>query len=629
MEKLKRRLSTMFPKNKTIVNIAKRNHQHHMFQNIILSIIITSIMALNMVICAVGITFYQLTTSANTFTLTILFTITLFYGCMILCSLFYLKLTWNEPILRSLHASALTLSEIRQVLVYEAIKNSRFGLLFGLLTGIPLSLISTTIFFSTSEQLPMNKIVLVTISTLPAIAITILSICISILFQASKMRILLTKHNDKKALHIKGKKKRGNKLYRIAWRNIVREKNKVGAIVGFICFGLMIWNTYYTFIYSDQLDRFIDDIISVDFFLTPVDTSSSDTMLSENQYVPESIIEKVESDDHFKEGGRLYYNLDFNAITLKTDKLPKLSNLHNGLDIQTDINGNYFFNLYGADDFIFSQLEIIEGDIDYEKLKSGNYIIYGIEREPRTIYHLGKPCDKLDYFDIGDTITILNNNIPKKYTILAKCIVNHSTCYSSNAFTIGSELTFYLPSFEYLSFKEDHAMRYLWNAKDFSSMEKNLQQYITDETIFYETKDIWKQRNKQDKNVGTHLGVFICIIFVGIGIFNYINTMITSMLSRKKEFALLECIGMTKAQMKRMILYEGIYYFMIITTISLICCIWLALLIMPLHKVFAWNYHFTLTPALIFLPIVFVISIAIPYLSYKIMNRQPILVRIK
>lgn len=50
-------------------------------------------------------------------------------------------------------------------------------------------------------------------------------------------------------------------------------------------------------------------------------------------------------------------------------------------------------------------------------------------------------------------------------------------------------------------------------------------------------------------------------MIIGItGIANFINSVLTSILTRKKEFAMLQSIGMTGKQLKRMLSFERLYY---------------------------------------------------------------------
>ena len=45
-----------------------------------------------------------------------------------------------------------------------------------------------------------------------------------------------------------------------------------------------------------------------------------------------------------------------------------------------------------------------------------------------------------------------------------------------------------------------------------------------------------------------------------IGMLNFINSVLTNIVTRRKEFAMMEAIGMTKKQLLQMLILEGIYY---------------------------------------------------------------------
>ena len=56
------------------------------------------------------------------------------------------------------------------------------------------------------------------------------------------------------------------------------------------------------------------------------------------------------------------------------------------------------------------------------------------------------------------------------------------------------------------------------------------------------------------------IGSFLVVILAFIGIMNFFNTTATSVISRKKELALLEVVGMTKKQVSKMLVTEGFLY---------------------------------------------------------------------
>ena len=57
----------------------------------------------------------------------------------------------------------------------------------------------------------------------------------------------------------------------------------------------------------------------------------------------------------------------------------------------------------------------------------------------------------------------------------------------------------------------------------------------------------------------------ICAILLFMGLINYVNVIMTNLAIRKKEFVVMESIGATEKQLKKMLLLEGIFYSLFIT----------------------------------------------------------------
>ena len=71
------------------------------------------------------------------------------------------------------------------------------------------------------------------------------------------------------------------------------------------------------------------------------------------------------------------------------------------------------------------------------------------------------------------------------------------------------------------------------------------------------------------KNSLSKLSAFLTIVLFSIGILNFINTMSANILNRQKEFAAMEAIGATKRQVRRLIVWEGFWYFALTMFLSL------------------------------------------------------------
>lgn len=59
----------------------------------------------------------------------------------------------------------------------------------------------------------------------------------------------------------------------------------------------------------------------------------------------------------------------------------------------------------------------------------------------------------------------------------------------------------------------------------------------------------------------------VSILLILLGIFNYLNTVVVGLWARRREIAMMEAIGITRRQLRQMLVWEGLYYSLIITAL--------------------------------------------------------------
>ncbi len=98
------------------------------------------------------------------------------------------------------------------------------------------------------------------------------------------------------------------------------------------------------------------------------------------------------------------------------------------------------------------------------------------------------------------------------------------------------------------------------NNKD--NVDKYLKDYTKNinEDLEYISKDIYTKQFEDDKKSYQIIGILISSILGLIGILNFINTIVTSIIARKGELAILQSIGMTEKQLKKLLIFEGSFY---------------------------------------------------------------------
>lgn len=111
-----------------------------------------------------------------------------------------------------------------------------------------------------------------------------------------------------------------------------------------------------------------------------------------------------------------------------------------------------------------------------------------------------------------------------------------------------------------------------------------------------------------------------------IGILNYVSSMCTSILMRINELSVMEAIGTTKAQCKRMLIFEGLIYVVYSGALALGFGIVTELFVVgPLSQELAFLSHsFSVLPIVIAIVPIAVISCLIPVLYY-LQNRKSII----
>ena len=105
----------------------------------------------------------------------------------------------------------------------------------------------------------------------------------------------------------------------------------------------------------------------------------------------------------------------------------------------------------------------------------------------------------------------------------------------------------------------------------------------------------------------------------------------TSILSRRQELAMMESVGMTGTQQRRMLQWEGLSYALLSLLIS--CTIGigagyvLVWAVAGQMDVFTWR--FTLLPIAVCTPFLIAISLIVPAVCYANARKQPVVERLR
>ncbi|MDE7322833.1 MAG: FtsX-like permease family protein, partial [Lachnospiraceae bacterium] len=320
-----------------------------------------------------------------------------------------------------------------------------------------------------------------------------------------------------------------------------------------------------------------------------------------------------------------YYNADERLPYIEATDAGLAEAYHDMID-----SGECTSVLYGIDGLILDTFaqegRILGGVFDKEKFLSGGYVVM----EAATGAEDGEKETQPTY-SVSDIVE-LNG---QQYEVMAIVADIHTITEGVNS-DVADFLSFYLPADTFRAMYPDNTLRKIFFdvAGEYQPQaEEMLIDYRSnaDKSLNFTSKSTLIEHYQEQTRANTVMGFAISLIIAFVGILNFINSMVTAIVSRQKEFAMIQSIGMTKRQLRRMLVDEGLYY---AGSTLLISYILGALSVsvgvrMMVSGDWTATFHFTLLPLVICTPILIVFAILIPYLCFKNLEKQSIVERLR
>ena len=128
------------------------------------------------------------------------------------------------------------------------------------------------------------------------------------------------------------------------------------------------------------------------------------------------------------------------------------------------------------------------------------------------------------------------------------------------------------------------------------------------------------------------VGNGVCILMVLMGLMNYVNVMVTSVQTRRRELAMMESLGMTRRQLRAMVMWEGGIYAVLSSVLFLAGCgiLWAAF--SDTHiEAGVLAFSFVWPPRLVagLVLALLVLCPCISALAYRVSSREPVIQRLR
>ena len=423
----------------------------------------------------------------------------------------------------------------------------------------------------------------------------------------------------------------GGKLFKMALSNLGRNRKRTIVVIISLSLSVILMNSVVTLAESFDLNKYLSTFVDTDFLAAHALYFNSDYRSSDER-ISESLIQAIKEGPGFEEGGRILF---YPGVSVK---MPEPNPIHlneygaamnaEGEWINVDENMYPRANLYGLEELPLARMEIVAGEKDpavlKEKLDTGNYIIEGLETDD-----YGEVYEKYVKYSIGDKVTIHNSSgLEKEVEVIAQIKIKY---YTNSVRYSSVDYVFYTSKegYEKLGGDMDSVMTYVFQCLD--EKEGEMEQFLASYTenqepmMSYESKTRYLDEFQSLKGTFTLVGGVLSLIIGIIGVLNFVNACITSIITRKKEFATLKAIGMTEKQIQKMVCMEGGYYAAGVVFFSLTAGSIFSLVVMGNFVMFWFTtYRFILWPMLIVLPFMVILGILVPYITIRITDKESV-----
>lgn len=576
-------------------------------------------------------------------------------GYLIIYNIFYISVNKDIKFYGLLKTIGTTSKQLKKIIVMQALKLSIVGIPIGLVLGyivasliLPIAL-SFTIFKN-----------IVVISKSPYIfLLSILFSVITVLISCSKPGKMAGKVSPIEAIRFvssdaensKNKSKKGisgAKLHKMAWSNIIKSKKRVLLSVLSISLSAVI------VIFTVSVTMGIDPKGHAENQMVADITVSNviGHFWGEVKYQPitEELIDNIKGLDIVEEVRKNYSAIvpssdgsmfDFGVEMVLEGKFKEEVEIG-----EKNNNQNIRYSMLGLEDNMIKanltalksnrlekeleKFKVIDGKVDIEEFKTGDYIIYNVGVGTPNVIKAG---DIIPFkLMIPDENGVLKE-VEKEFKVMAIVADNTGGWSASNMdeFNI-EEGTFkkIFPDYETYIRSIDIDLK---NNVDLIQADNEINKIINESgnsMIMLTSKNFYIEGMKEMQSILIIVGGIVALILGLIGAINVTNTILTSMISRRIEFAMFESIGMTKKQIKKMILFEGMYY-IVLTSILVIplgfIASFIAPMVMPIYGGF--NMGVYLVSLLISMTVIIILMLIVPLVGYKFISKETLVERLR
>ncbi len=463
----------------------------------------------------------------------------------------------------------------------------------------------------------------------------------------------------------------GAKLSRMAFSNFGRNRRRAALIMASMLLCLVLVNTVGIIVQSMDEEKFLSASSKTDY--TVYNSALANVMKGVRHHadaLPASAVDLISRQPGVENGRSLYRNtldddgvaVDYGFEDLVFEEgswenedgrsyriydryllfpAPDAENLHMPAGRGTCLIGN----IYGASWQFIEDMTIFDGEKDTavlrQKMATGDYVILGCDTDRAT----GKPAETplTRQLGTGDRVSFYKNGeLFRTCTILARANVvgteREILTANTTEMNIGGDAPRLYMTEEMFGQLCDDPTLLSYGFDAAPGQEAQMDVFLNDlaeqdPSVAYTSTKLMKEQMASIRNVVLLVGGMIAAIMAFAGLINFTNMMVTSIITRRLEFATMQSIGMTGRQLRRLMVYEGLYYAAGADLIGGAAAAAFALTVLrnALNSPSMWFFslRFTLMPALAVAAVYLLLASVIPVAALHYCNKGTVVERLR
>ena len=594
----------------------------------------------------------------------------IFTGYLIIYNIFQISVTGDIRFYGLLKTIGTTPRQLKRIIRQQALLLCVIGIPAGMLLGYGVGAVLTPVVMARTtfgaETTTISASPLIFLASALFALVTVLLSCSRPGKIASKVSpVEATKYTEIVRSKKKRRTTRGAKVYQMAFANLGRNKRKTVLVVISLSLSVVLLNILVTFTGGFDMEKYLAKRACADFIVSSTDYFRYN---GSSSYISQEQIEQIKANTSLSLSGCGYTLTGYTPYAWMSEEHWLQDMMHytseenakavlEQRDRRGDLVGESTL-MEGLDDSLFDKLTVVEGDISPMFQKDTNAIAavvrtddYGNVRNPDSYPPVGS-VQTITYIDEGHYIdsrtgNLCDENTPAEYvqfqlsashdvdyTVCAYVTVPHSMSF--RYYTTGYSFVLPIEKLNHDSQHESIPMFYLFDTPDDIS-EASAENYLADLTadnlsgLMYESKATVRAEFESFQTMFLLLGGLLCAIVGLIGILNFFNAIMTGILSRRREFAVLQAVGMTDRQLNAMLVYEGLFYALGSAGAALVLSVMMSPLLGKLMEKMFWFFsaRFNVIPALTAIPLFALLGWLIPTAMQKQAMKYSVVERLR